>query len=175
MVKNLPSMRETQVQSLGWNDLLEKGMAIPFQYSCLGNPLDRGAWRAVVHGVENDWTQLSDWHFLLPSPLYKSWVPLNKEVRPSGGCLQCSREWPSLWSTRDSRLVSSWYVFPSQVHHMGWWPLRLCSRQMIPTYGIWETLAYIYCSDCSVMSDLATPWTIACQAPLSMAFSRQEY
>ena len=60
MVKNLHSMRETQVQSLGWNDLLEKGMAIPFQYSCLGNPLDRGAWRAVVHRVENDWTQLSD-------------------------------------------------------------------------------------------------------------------
>ena len=28
---------------------------------------------------------------------------------------------------------------------------------------------------CSVMSDSATPWTIACQAPLSMEFSRQEY
>ena len=25
------------------------------------------------------------------------------------------------------------------------------------------------------MSDLATPWTVACQAPLSMGFSRQEY
>ena len=60
MVKNLPSMRETQVQSLGWNYLLENGMAIPFQYSCLVNPLDRGAWQAVVHGVENDWTRLSD-------------------------------------------------------------------------------------------------------------------
>ena len=28
MVKNLPAMRETQVQSLGWEDPLEKGMAI---------------------------------------------------------------------------------------------------------------------------------------------------
>ena len=27
MVKNLPAMRETQVQSLGWKDPLEKGMA----------------------------------------------------------------------------------------------------------------------------------------------------
>ena len=27
----------------------------------------------------------------------------------------------------------------------------------------------------SVMSDSATPWTVACQAPLSMGFSRQEY
>ena len=23
----------------------------PFQYSCLGNPMDRGTWRAIVHGV----------------------------------------------------------------------------------------------------------------------------
>ena len=29
MVKNLPAMQETQVQSLGWEDLLEKGMATP--------------------------------------------------------------------------------------------------------------------------------------------------
>ena len=28
---------------------------------------------------------------------------------------------------------------------------------------------------CSVTSDFATPWTVACQAPLSMEFSRQEY
>ena len=29
MVKNLPAMQETQVQSLGWEDPLEKGVAIP--------------------------------------------------------------------------------------------------------------------------------------------------
>ena len=29
--------------------------------------------------------------------------------------------------------------------------------------------------NCSVLSDSATPWILACQAPLSMAFSRQEY
>ena len=27
------------------------GNGNPFQYSCLGNPIDRGAWRATVHGV----------------------------------------------------------------------------------------------------------------------------
>ena len=31
------------------------------------------------------------------------------------------------------------------------------------------------CAVCSVMSDAATSWTVACQAPLSMEFSRQEY
>ena len=28
----------------------------PLQYSCLGNPTDRGAWRATVHGVAKSWT-----------------------------------------------------------------------------------------------------------------------
>ena len=28
----------------------------PLQYSCLGNPMDRGAWRATVHEVTNSWT-----------------------------------------------------------------------------------------------------------------------
>ena len=94
-VKNLPAMQETPVQFLGWEDVLEKGMATqssihlirgsevkasacnaedlglipgsgrspgegngnPLQYSCLENPMDRGAWWATVHGVtESDMT-----------------------------------------------------------------------------------------------------------------------
>ena len=31
-----------------------KGNGHPFQYSCLGNPMDRGAWRAIVHGVAKE-------------------------------------------------------------------------------------------------------------------------
>ena len=30
----------------------------PFQYSCLENPMDRGAWQAIVHGVAKNGTQL---------------------------------------------------------------------------------------------------------------------
>ena len=57
MVKNLPAMQEIQVQSLGWEDPLEKGMAgYPLQYFCLENFMDRGAWRATVHGVAKSWT-----------------------------------------------------------------------------------------------------------------------
>ena len=33
----------------------------PFQCSCLGNPMDRGAWWATGDGVTRSWTQLSDW------------------------------------------------------------------------------------------------------------------
>ena len=35
----------------------------PLQYSCLGNPMERKAWRAAVHGVKKSWTRLSDQHF----------------------------------------------------------------------------------------------------------------
>ena len=35
----------------------------PLQYSCLENPMDRGAWWAAVHGVSRSWTQLSNFTF----------------------------------------------------------------------------------------------------------------
>ena len=40
-----------RVQSLGQEDPLEKGMATPLQYSCLGNPIDKGGWWVTVHRV----------------------------------------------------------------------------------------------------------------------------
>ena len=40
-----------------------EGNGIPLQYSCLENPMDRGAWRAAVHGVAKSWTRLSDFTF----------------------------------------------------------------------------------------------------------------
>ena len=30
------------------------------QYSCLGNPMDRGTWWPTVHGITKSWTQLSN-------------------------------------------------------------------------------------------------------------------
>ena len=37
------------------------GNGNPLQYSCLENLMDRGAWRATVHGVTKSQTQLNDW------------------------------------------------------------------------------------------------------------------
>ena len=42
-----------------------EGNGNPFQYSCLENPMDGGAWWATVHGVAKSWTQLSDFTSLL--------------------------------------------------------------------------------------------------------------
>ena len=47
LVKNLPAMqetKETQVQSLCWEDPLEEGHDNPLQHYCLENPMDRGSW-----------------------------------------------------------------------------------------------------------------------------------
>ena len=57
-VKNLLVVQETQVWSLGQEDLLEEGMANPLWYSCLENPMDRGAWWTIVYGVAKSWTRL---------------------------------------------------------------------------------------------------------------------
>ena len=38
-----------------------RGKRHPLQRSCLGDPMDRGAWWATVHGVAKSWTWLSDW------------------------------------------------------------------------------------------------------------------
>ena len=47
-----------QVQSLGQEDSPREGNGNSLQYSCLENSMDRGAWRATVHGVVKSWTQL---------------------------------------------------------------------------------------------------------------------
>ena len=44
-----------------------EGNGHPLQYSCLKNSMDRGTWRAIVHGVTKSQTQLNDFHFQEPS------------------------------------------------------------------------------------------------------------
>ena len=60
MVKNPPTMQETWVQSLGWEDPLEEGMATHSNILAWQIPMDRGAWWATVYGVAKSQTGLSD-------------------------------------------------------------------------------------------------------------------
>ena len=55
-VKNLPTMWETWVRSLGWEDPLEEEMATQSSILAWRSPMDRGAWRGTVHGVAKSWT-----------------------------------------------------------------------------------------------------------------------
>ena len=63
MVKNLPA-NAGDVRDLGSIPGLRRSPGVgngnPLQYSFLENPMDRGAWRATVHGAAKSQTRLSD-------------------------------------------------------------------------------------------------------------------
>ena len=61
MVKIPSVVQETWVQSLGWEEPLKEDMATHSDILAWKIPMDRGAWRAIVHGVAKSRTQLSDW------------------------------------------------------------------------------------------------------------------
>ena len=60
LVKNPSALQETPVRFLGRDNLLEKGIGYPLQYSGLENSMD-----CIVHGVAKSQTQLSDFHLSL--------------------------------------------------------------------------------------------------------------
>ena len=69
-----------RVGSLGWERSPGGGNGNPFQYSCLENPMDRGAWQAVVHGVKS-WTRLNSCtHTLELVLLYKTHTHTNMYI-----------------------------------------------------------------------------------------------
>ena len=58
MVKNLPVGDLGLISGLGRSP--GGGHGNPLKYSCLENPMGRGSWQAVVHGVAKSRTPLSD-------------------------------------------------------------------------------------------------------------------
>ena len=58
-VKNLPAMRKTG-SILGSGRYSGDGNGNPPQDSCLENPMDRGAWQTIIHGVAKSRARLSD-------------------------------------------------------------------------------------------------------------------
>ena len=63
VVKNPPVNADARdtclIPELGRSSGVGKG--IPFQYSCLGNPMDGGAWQTTSHGLNKSWTWLSEY------------------------------------------------------------------------------------------------------------------
>ena len=60
MVKNLPAMGETWVQSLDQDDSPGEENSYLLQYSYLQNPMDRGTQWVTVHRITKSWTRLSN-------------------------------------------------------------------------------------------------------------------
>ena len=62
-----------------------EGNGNPLQYSCLENPMDRGAWRATVHRVAKSQTRLSNFTFFLSFTLMLKLVVVLQEGGPLPG------------------------------------------------------------------------------------------
>ena len=98
MVKNLPvNVRDaSSIPRLGIYP--ERGNGNPLQYSCLGNPMNRGAWQATGHGVTKSWIQLSDLththingvFYIYLSPCGEGWGLLSPLVYESTSLHTCS-------------------------------------------------------------------------------------
>ena len=90
-------------QTLG--DSSGEGNGNPLQYSCLENPMERGAWKAAVHGVAKSWTWLSDFTFTFmhwsrkwqPTPVF-----LPGESQGQGSLVGCR-----LWGRTESDITDA--------------------------------------------------------------------
>ena len=90
MVKNLPAVWETWVQSVGWEDPLEAGMATHSSVLSWRIPMDRGACWATVHSVAKQ--ILSHWTIReLPILVFKkSFAEYSLHAYPNPTCLMCT-------------------------------------------------------------------------------------
>ena len=99
MVKYLPAMQETRCRSLGWEDLLEKGMTTTPD-SCPENSMDRGAWQGSQKNETTKWLT----HTCI-------WVHSGFSVLP------CSIMCPSL-----CQYHTVWWLYCSFIwKHITWW------------------------------------------------------
>ena len=63
-----------------WSIYPREGNGTPLQYSCLENPVDRGAWKAAVHGVAEGRAQLSDFTFTFHFPALEKEMATHSSV-----------------------------------------------------------------------------------------------
>ena len=124
--------------------LSQEGHGNPLHYSCLENPMDRGAWWAAVRGVAKSPTQLSDFIFTF------HFQALEKEMATHSSVLA----WRIPGTGEPGGLPS---VGSHRVRHDG--------SDLAAAACVSKSLSHVRLS--------VTPWTVACQIPLSMEFSRQ--
>ena len=131
----------------------------PLQPSCLENPMDRGAWWATVHGVQRVGHDQEGCIYtadsVAPGSLYPDdWHTTKGKKKCGHGAQPAS---PCLSLRAAVNLLSLGFARPLSL------PVNSHLHQKLESVH------------CSVMSNSAIPWFVACQAPLSMEVSRQEY
>ena len=83
-----------------------EGNGTPLQYSCLENPMDRGAWWVAVHGVAKSRTRLRDFTFTFPFHALENEMATHSSVlawRIPGGA-----RWAAIYGVTQSRTRLKW-------------------------------------------------------------------
>ena len=83
-----------------------EGNSNPLQHSCLGNPMDRGAWRATVHGVTKD-SDMTEWLTLSLSYFPKEGGAASPSVTMASHGMSFFRRWCPAPFPLDSPLESN--------------------------------------------------------------------
>ena len=125
--------------SLVWYSVLFKeGNGNPLQYSCLENPMDRGASWAAVHGVARSRTQLSDFTLFFHCHALEKEMATHSSVLawripgtgnpgglPSMGSHRVGHDWSDLAAAVVFSSIQPWLIFPSSAPLLG----SICSPQ----------------------------------------------
>ena len=128
------------------------GNGNPLQYSCLKNPMDRGAWQATVHGVPKCWTWLSNW------------THTQRHTHTSTGCA-CAHTYththtPSPWGTKEldtiEQLNEHTYTHTSITHthrHTNTYTHTLYSPDYLKEHRFWKLLPGLEGPLCHQLAD----------------------
>ena len=122
-----------------------EGNGSPLQCSCLESPRDAGNWWAAVCGVTQNWTWLK-------------WRSSSSSSIDSIDCLDQYSHFDTIDSSVQENGLSS----------ICWCPIWF----LLSAFSEWRTFASLVYVSCPVVSNSATLWMVARQAPLSMGFSR---
>ena len=135
MVKHPPTIQEIEemrVQSLGWEDPLEKGIAVHFSI-CLENSMDRGAWQATFHRVKKSQTR-PEW--LSTNACLSRGVPISTPLKAGLSLWLILTLAPSeFWTYILRELTTSVFTFLEARYHekkLRWNDEVPCGQRMLP-------------------------------------------
>ena len=136
-----------------------EGNGNPLQYFVWKIPWDGGTWEGTVHGVAKSQTRLSDFTFTLAS-----------RMRACERLVLCCSPVPT---HSDLLSINPYWVNECSLYGtvLYFFPLESTGQGKDSHVSLWWESAYELLSRVRLF---ATPWTGACQDPLSMGFSRQE-
>ena len=122
-----------------------EGDGTPLQYSCLKNPMDRGAWWAAVHGVARSWIRLSDFTLFFHFPALEKEMATHSSVLdwripgtgepgglPSMGSHRVRHDWSDLAAAAAAARVLEVFSLLF-IHWLSWSPPEHSPSPSVPT------------------------------------------